>query len=140
MSDLAFFDTNVLIYAEDASAPAKQKRAAALWSKHFRAGTALLSVQVLQEYFSAVTRKLALDAGVAQRRVEVLSTALVITFDAADVVSAIELHRLYATSFWDALILHAARIGGAAVLYSEDFQHEAILASVRIVNPFLPEE
>lgn len=136
MSDLVFFDTNVLVYTEDVSAPAKQKRAASLWNKHFRNGTALISVQVLQEYFSAVTRKLGIDPSVAQRRVEVFSTANVITFDAADVVSAIELHRLYSTSFWDALILHAARIGGAAVLYSEDLQPESILASVRIVNPF----
>jgi len=137
MSDLVFFDTNVLVYTEDVSAPAKQKRAASLWNKHFRNGTALISVQVLQEYFSAVTRKLAIDAGVAQRRVEIFSTANVITFDAADVISAIELHRLMGTSFWDALILHAARSGGANVLYSEDFQHGAILASVRVVNPFL---
>lgn len=137
MSDLVFFDTNILVYTEDVSAPAKQKRAASLWNKHFRNGTALISVQVLQEYFSAVTRKLAIDAGVAQRRVEIFSTANVITFDAADVISAIELHRLMGTSFWDALILHAARSGGATVLYSEDFQHGAILASVRVVNPFL---
>jgi predicted nucleic acid-binding protein len=137
MSDLAFFDTNVLVYTEDASAPAKQKRAASLWNKSFRNGTALISVQVLQEYFSAVTRKLALDPRVAQRRIEVFSTANVIAFDAADVISAIELHRLMGTSFWDALILHAARSGGASVLYSEDFQHGAILASVRVVNPFL---
>jgi len=137
MRDLVFFDTNVLVYTEDVSAPAKQKRAASFWNKHFRNGTALISVQVLQEYFSAVTRKLAIDAGVAQRRVEIFSTANVITFDAADVISAIELHRLMGTSFWDALILHAARSGGANVLYSEDFQHGAILASVRVVNPFL---
>ena len=137
MSDLVFFDTNVLVYTEDVSAPAKQKRAASLWNKHFRSGTALISVQVLQEYFSAVTRKLALDPRVAQRRVEVFYTANVVALDAADVVSAIELHRLMGTSFWDALILHAARSGGASVLYSEDFQHGAILASVRVVNPFL---
>ncbi len=137
MSGLAFFDTNVLIYADDASAPAKQKRAATLWNKHFRDGTALLSIQVLQEYFSAAIRKLALDPGVAQRRVEIFSTANVIVFDAADIVSAIELHRLTRTSFWDALILHAARSGGATVLYSEDFQHGAVLAGVRVVNPFL---
>jgi predicted nucleic acid-binding protein len=137
MSDLVFFDTNVLVYTEHGSATAKQKRAANLWNKHFRNGTALISVQVLQEYFSAVTRKLALDPRVAQRRVEVFSTANVVSLDAADVISAIELHRLIGTSFWDALILHAARSGGANVLYSEDFQHGAILASVRVVNPFL---
>ena len=49
MSDLVFFDSNVLVYTEDVSAPAKQKRAATLWNKHFRNGTALISVQVLQE-------------------------------------------------------------------------------------------
>lgn len=137
MSNLVFFDTNILVYTEDVSAPVKQKRAASLWNKHFRSGTALISVQVLQEYFSAVTRKLGIEARVAQRRAEIFSTANVVTFDAADVISAIELHRLMGTSFWDALILHAARSGGANVLYSEDFQHGAILASVRVVNPFL---
>jgi predicted nucleic acid-binding protein len=40
-------------------------------------------------------------------------------------------------SFWDALIVHAARRAGAAVLYSEDLQHGALLGDVPIVNPFL---
>jgi predicted nucleic acid-binding protein len=47
------------------------------------------------------------------------------------------LHRLSRTSFWDALIIHAARLAGAAVLYSEDLQHGSSLAGVPVVNPFL---
>jgi predicted nucleic acid-binding protein len=137
MSGLAFFDTNVLVYADDNSAPAKQKRASILFTDHFQSGMAVLSLQVLQEYFSAVTRKLGLAPQVAQRRVEILAFANIVRFEVADVVAAIELHRLTQLSFWDALIVHAARSSGATVLYSEDFQHGAVLGGVRVVNPFV---
>jgi len=49
---------------------------------------------------------------------------------------AIELHRLTNISFWDTLIVHAARSSGAAVLYSEDLQSGPVLGGVRVVNPF----
>jgi predicted nucleic acid-binding protein len=137
MNGLVFFDTNVLVYADDTSSPAKQQKAIELFSTHRRRGTAVLSLQVLQEYFSAVTSKLAIPAEIAQEKVEIFTRARIVRFEAADVVAAIELHRLVHISFWDALIVHAARISGAAVLYSEDFQDKAVLGGVRVVNPFL---
>src|SRR6266496_6150112 len=137
MNGLAFFDTNVLVYLDDTSSPAKQNRAFTVFSDHFKKATAVLSLQVLQEYFNAATRKLNLAPDEAQRRVEVFSGANVVRFEAADVIAAIELHRLVRISFWDALIVHAARAAGAAVLYSEDFQSGAVLGGLRIVNPFL---
>ena len=136
MSTLAFFDTNVLVYQDDTSSPAKQDRALGIFSEHFGNGTATLSLQVLQEYFNAATRKLNLDPERAQRRVEIFALANMVRFEVTDVIAAIELHRLVHISFWDALIIHAARVSGAAVLYSEDFQHGSVLAGVRIVNPF----
>ena len=39
--------------------------------------------------------------------------------------------------FRDAMIVHAARVANASVLYSEDMQHGVILGGVRIENPFL---
>ncbi|MGA2597670.1 MAG: PIN domain-containing protein [Bryobacteraceae bacterium] len=94
-------------------------------------------LQVPQEYFVAVTRKLMVSAELAQQKAEILARGRVVRFEASDVIAAIELHRLTRVSFWDALILHAARSVGAAVLYSEDLQSGAVLAGVRIVNPFL---
>ena len=85
---------------------------------------------------SAVTRKLGLTPEAAQRKVEILAKARVVRFEPADVIAAIELHRLRQISFWDALIVHAARCAGAAVLYSEDLQARAVLGGVRVVNPF----
>ncbi|HTW64665.1 MAG TPA: PIN domain-containing protein [Bryobacteraceae bacterium] len=137
MNGLAFFDTNVLLYADDASSPNKQERAIALFTDHLRQGTAVVSLQVLQEYFVAATRKLMIDPETAQRKVEILAQSRVVRFEPRDVIAAIELHRLTRVSFWDALIVHAARTAGAGVLYSEDFQAGAVLAGVRVVNPFL---
>jgi predicted nucleic acid-binding protein len=137
MSGLAFFDTNVLVYADDADSPVKQKRAIGLLADHAGQGTSVLSLQVLQEYFAAATRKLGVSAETAQRKVELLAKGRLVRFTAQDVVLAIELHRLHHISFWDAMIVHAARLAGASVLFSEDLQHGAILAGVRIENPFL---
>ena len=137
MNGLAFFDTNILVYAEDAAAPAKREKAIALFRDHLRHGTAVLSLQVLQEYFSAATRKLRVAPETAQRKVEILARARIVRFEASDIIAAIELHRLTQISFWDALIVHAARLAGVAVLYSEDLQHGSAVAGVRVMNPFL---
>ncbi len=136
MSNLVFFDTNVLVYADDLSSQVKREKAIALVSEHLREGTAVFSLQVLQEYFVAATRKLGLPPEVAQRKVEILSRARVVRFEPADVIAAIELHRLTQISFWDALIVHAARCAGVATLYTEDLQHGGVLGGVRLVNPF----
>jgi len=137
MKRLAFFDTNILIYADDASSPQKQTRAIELIADYQRSNLAVISLQVMQEYFAAATRKLGVDPELAQRKVELLARARVVRFVENDVIAAIELHRLTRISFWDALIVHAARLAGAEVLFSEDLQHGATLGGVRIKNPFL---
>ena len=135
---LVFFDTNILVYTEDARVPDKQRQATRLVEVHWLDDTAVVSLQVLQEYFATVTQKLNAPLERAQHRVEILASAKVVRFEARDIIAAIELHRLTHVSFWDALIVHAARISGATVLYSEDFQHGASLGGVRVINPFLP--
>jgi predicted nucleic acid-binding protein len=136
MSARTFFDTNVLVYAYDDDAPAKQKRAVALVADHRRAGTGVLSLQVLQEYFVTVTKKLQVDPGVARRKVELLAEFDVATPEVADVLAAIDLHRLHGFSFWDALVLRAAKQTGCSVLFTEDMQEAREVDGVRIVNPF----
>jgi len=137
MKRLAFFDTNIFVYADDKSDPVRQAHAIQLIASYQRAGLMVISLQVLQEYFAAATRKLHVDPETAQRKVEVLARARIVRFMADDVIAAIELHRLNRISFWDAMIVHAARLAGAETLYSEDLQHGAVLAGVRIENPFL---
>ena len=137
MSVRSFFDTNVLVYADDKASPAKQRRALELVAEHRRAGTGVVSLQVLQEYFVTVTRRLEVDARIARRKVELLAEFDVAAPDVADILAAIDLHRLHGFSFWDALILRAAKQAGCTVLLSEDFQQSREIDGVRVVNPFI---
>ncbi|MGD0839055.1 MAG: PIN domain-containing protein [Polyangia bacterium] len=132
----AFLDTNVLVYADDVDSGAKRGKSQALVVAALANGDAVISTQVLQEYFVVATRKLAVPAEVAQKKVEVLSTLVAVTIDADHIVESIKLHRLYNLSFWDALIVHAARRAGCDRLMTEDLQAGQRIEGVAIVNPF----
>jgi len=136
MKRAAFFDTNIFLYADDCGNAAKQERAIELVASYQRNGLAMISLQVMQEYFSVATRKLGVDVKVAQRKVELMAEMQVVRFLEADVVQAIELHRLSRISFWDAMIVHAAKVGGAEILFSEDLQDGGRFGGVRVENPF----
>ncbi len=122
------------------AAPAKQKRAVELVAEHRRARTGVVSLQVLQEYFVTITRKLNVDARIARRKVELLSEFDVAVPEVADILAAIDLHRLHGISFWDALIVRSAQQAGCGVLFSEDMQATREIDGVRIVNPFPPKK
>jgi len=135
MSVRSFFDTNILVYADDKSAPAKQKKAIDLIAAHRRKGTGVCSLQWLQEYVVTFTKKMGVNAQVAKRRVELLAEFDVAAPETADILAAIDLHRLHGLSFWDCLILRSAKQSGCAVLLTEDLQQREI-DGVHIVNPF----
>jgi predicted nucleic acid-binding protein len=130
-------DTNVVVYAMDDAAPAKQARARELISAA-RAESHVISPQVLQEFFNAVTRKLARPVApdAAGAAVRALTRLTVVAADAELVVSAIELHRRHQLSLWDALILQAALNGGCERLLSEDLQHGFRVGNLAVENPF----
>jgi predicted nucleic acid-binding protein len=132
----AFLDTNVLVYADDADAGAKRAKAQALILGALTNGDAVISTQVLQEYFAVTTRKLSVAAEAAQKKVELLTALVAVTIDADHIIEGIKLHRLYSLSFWDALIVHAARRAGCDRLMTEDLQSGQRIEGIEIVNPF----
>jgi predicted nucleic acid-binding protein len=136
VTERSFLDTNILIYADDLDAGEKNTAALELLTASMRDGVAVLSTQVLQEYFVVATRKLGVDPVGARRRIELLAHADVVRIDVPDIFAAIDLHRLHSLSFWDALIVRAASVGGCARVLSEDMQHDAVIDGVRIENPF----
>jgi len=136
MKERSFLDTNILIYTDDAAEPQKQTIAMRLFEAGWNSQNAVISTQVLQEYFSATTRKLHVPVTDARRKVELLGRLDVVSITHADILHAIDLHRLHALSFWDALIVQMAQQSGCRVLYSEDMQHGQKLGELRIINPF----
>ena len=136
MSARSFFDTNVLLYADDESAPVKQRRSRDLVAEHRRNGTGVVSLPVLQECFVNATGKLGVDPRIARRKLELLAELDVAVPQVPDVLAAIDPHRLHGFSFWDALILRTAQQAGCSVLLSEDFQQGREIDGIAIVNPF----
>ena len=136
-----FVDANVLVYAFDTSAGPKHETAARLLERLWTSETGHLSVQVLQEFFVTVTRKVVrpVPASDAEDRVRELAAWRVFAPTADDVVAAIAVARKAKLSFWDAMILHAAAESGCDVCWTEDLNHGQAWRGVRIRNPFAPE-
>jgi predicted nucleic acid-binding protein len=134
-----FFDTNVLVYMFDADAPDKKERACARLETEASAGQALLSTQVLQEFYVTVTRKLLvpLQPESAEAVVRDLAKLPVISIDEDRILAAIGRSCRMRLSFWDALIVETALAGGADRMLTEDLQHGQVIDGLRIENPFL---
>jgi predicted nucleic acid-binding protein len=137
MSDKTFVDTNVLIYAHDMDAKAKREAARQvlqeLWSE--RAG--VLSMQVLQEFYVNVTRKIPRPLSKDSARLVVSTyTAWCIDTTPAEISSAFRIEDAAHIGFWDALIVASAIKSGATRLLSEDLKSGQTIGGVKIENPF----
>jgi len=134
-----FVDTNVLIYAHDVTAGDKHARAKQLVADLWANGNGCLSIQVLQEFYVTVTRKVQrpLDPDIARQHVEDLGQWLVHSPTMGDVVEAIQLHQRAQLSFWDAMVLTSARKLNCGVLWSEDLSEGQSFAGVTVRSPFI---
>jgi predicted nucleic acid-binding protein len=135
-----FVDTNILVYAHDDSAGVKRDLARALVEQLWESRDGCLSVQVLQEFFVSVTRKIAkpLDAQTAQEIIADLSRWHVHVPAADDILGAIGIHQRTGISFWDAMIVRSAAEMGCDVLYSEDLNTGQEYSAVLAENPVQP--
>lgn len=132
----SFLDTNVLVYADSADAGAKQRRAIELITQHLRDGSGVISTQVLHEFVNAALRKLSLPPEIVRERVRLYARFQTVGSSAPMVLDALDLCALRGISFWDALIVQAARQSGCVQLLTEDLQDGAVIGGVRVVNPF----
>lgn len=136
--EIRFLDTNILVYAFDCSAGKKHIRAAELVQECWEDQSGCLSIQVLQEFYVTVTRKIAapLDSLVARQIVADLAHWRLHAPEAADLLQAIDLQQRYQLSFWDAMVIQSALRLGCKQLLSEDLQHGQVYRDVTVVNPF----
>jgi len=133
-----FVDANVLVYALDSSAGRKQTLAQALLERLWESGTGCLSVQVLQEFFVTVTRKVAtpLPVDQASDRIREFATWTVFSPTTKDVLAAIALHSRAKIGFWDAMIVVAAAESGCDVLWTEDLSDGQRIQGIDVRDPF----
>jgi len=137
MTAPVFVDTNVLLYALDAANKAKQAAAqdwrAALWQTWL----GRLSFQVLAEFYANALRLKPSARDDARAEVRDLLAWNPVVVDAAVVELGWKFQDRYQLSFWDSLILAAAKLSACGYLLTEDLQAGQILDGIEVVNPFL---
>lgn len=140
MTALTFVDTNVLAYAHDASETGRRPVAVALLEELWRARSGIVSTQVLSEFYVVATRKFTppIARGAARSIIDAYTAWPVVQVDSTLIVAASALEERHHLSFWDALIIEAARRGGATRLVSEDLQRGRRIAGLVVENPFAP--
>ncbi len=140
MNGRVFLDTNVLIYLYDTDAPEKQAVSRAIVQRASKRLdlTAVISTQVLQEFYATVTRKFLGKMHenamlIAMYDLRALPTVQV---NVPMIFEAIELSRRFRLSFWDSLIVESATIAGCSRLLTEDLQHQMRIGDLVVENPF----
>ena len=138
MPDRTFIDTNILVYAYDIDEPIKQARAQEILKQGIEGETAVLSVQVIGEFFTVVTKRIPnpLSAQEAEQVLDLLSILPVIDLDFRMVRHAIEIHRQHGIAYWDALIVAAAHRAECTQILTEDLNTGQPYEGVTVVNPF----
>ena len=138
MSDKAFFDTNVLVYAFDNGEPEKNTISKQLIHDFGGDGNLVLSTQVLQEFYVTLTKvgRSLLTREEAGELVNDFAEFPLVQVDKNIISWAMKRHQSKAFSFWDALIVEAALQSGCSQLLSEDMQDGLVIGSLTIRNPF----
>lgn len=130
-------DTNLLVYAHDASVPAKRRCAQdALAAMRQPDLTPIISTQVLQEFYNSLTRKLGFTPVAAKKELLIIENIPVISMTTHLVMVAIDLNATASISFWDALIVAAAQSAQCDEIWTEDQQAGRLFGKLRVVNPF----
>lgn len=137
MTAKTFVDTNVLIYAHDVDAESKHEIAKKVLSELWSNRSGVLSLQVLQEFYVNVTRKIATRLPKDKARLIANTYAIWCTETTpAEIAAAFRIEDEARIGFWDALIVASASKCGAARIISEDLNAQQSIAGIRVENPF----
>jgi len=136
MARRSFLDTNVLIYSVDSADSAKQTAALEVIERHARGKTGVISTQVLQEFYSAATRKLEIEPLEARRIVRDLRIFDIVQVTPEIIEDGIDCSILNTISFWDGLIVASASTAKCSEILSEDLADGQTIQGVSVRNPF----
>jgi predicted nucleic acid-binding protein len=127
-----FFDTSVLLYllSDDTD---KADRIETLLSAR-----GIVSVQVLNEFAVVALRKLKMPLDEVREILDTIRAVCAVeplTIETHD--RGLAVCERYRFALYDSMLVAAALISGATILYSEDLQHGQVIDNqLRVTNPF----
>lgn len=139
MTDKIFVDTNILIYAHDLDAGPKHGVAATIVKSLWEEETGVISIQVLQEFYVNVTRKIPKPLSRAKARGVIKNYFHwhVELNEPDTILLASEIEERHLLSFWDALIISSAYQAKVHKILTEDLTHNQVIEGIHIENPFV---
>jgi predicted nucleic acid-binding protein len=136
MKGKIFIDTNILIYSLDNFNPEKKEMSRALIRDLIKNQTPVISTQIIQEFYVVATKKLDLDSLIIKQVINTFEQFEIVQINFEYIKDAIDISILNKLSFWDALVLTAAKSAKCSYLYSEDLNSGQIVKGIKIINPY----
>jgi predicted nucleic acid-binding protein len=140
----SLIDTNILVYRFDPRFPEKQRIAEEILRRCIAEDSGRLPHQAVLEFFAVVMRPTKgggpplLTPAEAYRETEELLTQFPVIYPNENVVrTALRGAAAYQLPWFDAHLWACAEVNGISELISEDFQHDRLYGTVRVINPFL---
>ncbi len=139
MNDKIFIDTNILVYAHDLDAGIKHETANKTVSDLWEKKSAVISTQVLQEFYVTLSKKIPkpLSGNTVRGIIKSYLSWEIIVNEPKLILQASEIEESYKISFWDALIVAAAFSGNASTIMTEDLNSGQYIEGILIKNPFV---
>ncbi len=131
-----FIDTSVLIYSQNTKEAEKQSICRKVLSNIADNSLIVISTQVMQEYYNVATLKMGIEKLLAKRTVEMFDIYEIVTIQPSIIFKAMDIHVLHQLSFWDSLIISAAKSANCMMLLTEDMNDGQVIEGVKIQNPF----
>ena len=122
VDSLIFVDSNVLLYAVDEANPEKQRVARTWRAELWKSRRGRVSFQVLGEFYVNAVRKQPAALEEARAEVRDLLTWNPVATDSELLERGWKLQDRYRLSYWDALIVAAAKAASCRYLLTEDLQ------------------
>lgn len=139
MSDRFFLDTNIFVYEFDTVEPTKSRRAAELIDSAVDSKQGAVSYQVVQEFFNVALKRFPKPLSVGEAEDYLAYTfrpILAVHSSPRLFLEALHIQTQHQLSWYDSLIIAAAKQAECSVLYTEDMQHGRRIGKLRVENPF----
>ena len=136
MKGKIFVDTNILVYAQNNAEREKQLACRKVLEALVRTNQLVISTQVIQEFYNVATQKLGLDKLFVKNTIEMFGVYETVTITPPFIFQAIDIHILNQLSFWDSLILSAAKSANCSMVLTEDMNDGQVINGIKIQSPF----
>ena len=140
MTGKFFLDTNFLLYCFSNDEPDKRSRCLDLLQQPGKRTMAFaISTQVVNEFSSVMLGKFKKTPAEVKILVNDLNVFEIVRTDLPVIIEAINIHDQYRFSFWDSLIVSAAKSANCTAIFTEDMQDGQVVAGLTIQSPFTME-